>query len=1032
MNETLVSDRYEAAERFVDWLAEAIVDDATGANLNTMSFDPLGLFWLGRLAPEAEVASSPLGDRAERLEPCAMGIRLAPAAESGAVVRFDVSVSFHVWTKQDSMWTKSPQISVSETVDVTLSAPTRVRCSAALKAAFAAEMTDVGRGAAIDIEIGTCREGRPEISVSLVNISTLVGASESTHARGRLFECSLRVSNLETRGFHLEALPDSFRYDRRIPAWGINCGVRCEGGLFATVDLPRMDRMRPSYWNAPDQDENSYSFARLADDPVTPGAALVDALRKWGEEAWNVERLRARHPGWTEEMTAEAVEESKGFEIEVRRMEAGLALLRSNENLCRAFRLMNEAMSLAARDGRGGYRYTSWRPFQIGFLYANLDSCLGEGSDVVDIVWFSTGGGKTETYLGLVLTAAFMDRFRGKITGITAWSRFPLRLLSLQQTQRFANALGAAEIVRRRDQIDGHPFSLGFLVGNAATPNEFKRDRDPTKRGQWDYEDDDMPTRLRMLKVCPFCMRDAIDMAFNRRYWRLEHRCRNDDCVWGTKEPLPIWVVDQEVWRYLPTVVVGTLDKAAGIAVQANMRGMVGPPLGLCPKPEHGHTYAKRASRPHGCLVPDCKEVPNVLPMGLSLYGVSFRLQDELHLLKDSLGAVDAHYEALYDSLQLEMSGTSPKILASSATLSGYDRQSEILYHRRARVFPHPEPRVGEGFWSRDTNQRMRTFLAVSPRGQTVEFATDRMMVSLQSAIRRLIACPGPIMAELGLEPHLASFLVDIYGTNVVYGNTLRDIDAVVRSAETQWDAIHEPAPRIALLTGRTEFKEVADILRDLENPNSVFAERYHVVAASSMMSHGVDIDRLNVMVMLGLPLTTSEFIQATARVGRRWPALTFVIHKIARERDASIYRAFPQYVSQGDRFVEPIPITGRSRRVLERTMPGLAFARILLLHEPKANRSIAKARVLKDYFEAHSEIVVEECDAIASFLGYDRDRVPELVEEIEEWYRSFARNLCDPANSNEWSNSLGPKGPPMLSLRDVEEQVDIKGRDPA
>jgi hypothetical protein len=298
-----------------------------------------------------------------------------------------------------------------------------------------------------------------------------------------------------------------------------------------------------------------------------------------------------------------------------------------------------------------------------------------------------------------------------------------------------------------------------------------------------------------MLKVCPFCRTDSIEMRFNRRYWRLEHRCTNSDCEWDIAQPLPIWVVDFEVWRYLPTVIVGTLDKAAGIALQANMRGIIGPPMGYCSEPEHGHTYATRWSRPNGCLVPDCKGSPKGLPMDPSLYGVSFRLQDELHLLRDSLGAVDAHYEALYDHLQRHLSGTRPKILASSATLSGYERQSEVLYGKKARVFPYPEPQIGEGFWSRETDKRMRSYLAVSPRGQTVEFAVDRMMISLQSAIREWLRDPRGVAEKIGVDPSLADFLVDIYGTNVVYGNTLRDLDAVVRSSETSSNALTPSSP---------------------------------------------------------------------------------------------------------------------------------------------------------------------------------------------------------------------------------------------
>ena len=687
---------------------------------------------------------------------------------------------------------------------------------------------------------------------------------------------------------------------------------------------------------------------------------------------------------------------------------------------------MNEAMILSARG-----KYESWRPFQIGFMLANLKSCRGNEQDIVDIVWFATGGGKTETYLGLILTAAFFDRLRGKSTGITAWSRFPLRLLSLQQTQRFANALAAAEIIRRRHGIGGDPFGLGFLVGDGSTPNRIE-DGSTSNRARWDADDLSMPDKLRMLKVCPFCRADSIEMRFRRTHWRLEHNCTNDDCAWGSDEPLPIHVVDTEIWRNLPTVVVGTLDKAAGIAMQANMRGMIGPPSGMCSEEGHGHTYASRYGRPNGCLVPDCSGSRGPLPMDGSLYGVTFRLQDELHLLRDSLGAVDAHYEALLDHLQDELCGAAPKILASSATLAGYRRQSDVLYRRHARVFPHPEPRVGQGFWSGDTNAVMRRFLAIAPRGQTIEYALDRMVISLQSAVRVVKDEPDRVASECGVDVSLMPFLLDIYGTNVIYGNTLRDLDAVVRSASTQWGDIPPPRPSVAALTGRTQFDEVASTLERLETPEDDFDERIHVVAASSMMSHGVDVDRLNVMVMLGLPLTTAEFIQATARVGRRWPSLAFVVHKIGRERDASIYRAFPKYVAHGDRFVEPIPITGRSRRVLERTIPGLAFARILMLHEHLADRTVWKAYGLKDYVQRTPSFEENEAKAICDLLGYDDAASEALKREVDEWYARWISRISDPANNDEWVNDLGiPPLGPMRSLRDVAEAVDVWGRDP-
>ncbi len=1017
--------RYTAAERFLDWLAARVEADATGSAVSKMDTRPEGRFWLGRLAPEREIRDHNLGKRAERLEPCAVGMRVLP---SNGLDKFTISgrASFVVWTRSDGTWLKSSPIHGEFSTVLCLDKPSHVRMDDVFESALREADISPTIAAAIDFHVNHMRDGRLDVSVTLVNISDSDHAEAADNSRGRLFECGLKLYGVDTEDFLLEALPDSFRYDRRVPAWGINAGVERTVDGFATRDLPTSEKKRPTFWNVKTP-KPDLSFEALSKNPMPSLEALADAHAAWGLQAWEVDSLTDAAVGRPrDKVLAELEKEKLAFDDEASRLRAGISALREDTKLLRSFKLMNEAMILSARE-----KYEGWRPFQIGFLLANVASCRGEDRDVVDIVWFATGGGKTETYLGLILTAAFFDRLRGKITGVTAWSRFPLRLLSLQQTQRFADALAAAEIIRRRHGIEGNPFGLGFLVGNGSTPNKIA-DGNSSRGNQWDPDDLSMPDKLRMLKVCPFCRADSIEMRFKRTYWRLEHRCTNEKCDWGTNMPLPVHVVDTEIWRNLPTVIVGTLDKAASVATQANMKGMIGAPAGFCPEMHHGHTYAARSGRPNGCLVPECTAVNGHLPMSNELYGMTYRLQDELHLLRDSLGAIDAHYEALLDHLQDELCGAVPKVLASSATLSGYLRQSEVLYRRTARVFPHPEPKVGNGFWSGDTEATMRRFLAVAPRGQTIEYALDRMIVSLQSAIRDAKDRPEKVANETGIAVDLMPFLLNIYGTNVVYGNTLRDLDAMVRSAATQWGDIPEPRPVIATLTGRTQFKEVAETLERLEAPEDDFGDRIHVIAASSMMSHGVDVDRLNVMVMLGLPLTTAEFIQATSRVGRRWPALVFVVHKIARERDASIYRAFPKYVTQGDRFVEPIPITGRSRRVLERTIPGLAFARILMLHEHLADKTVWKARGLKNYIAKTPNFKLTEAQAICDFLGYDTAATETLKHEVEQWYESWLDRIADPANANEWVNDLGiPPLGPMRSLRDVAEAVDVWGRDP-
>jgi hypothetical protein len=253
--------------------------------------------------------------------------------------------------------------------------------------------------------------------------------------------------------------------------------------------------MRPLFWGA-ETDTPALDFESLARDPLPAARQLVNVHAEWGAVHWDRRALseRAQAEGWAPEMTGAAMAAADEFDVEQRRIATGLDLLSRDERLGQAFRHMNEAMAIVG-DRKG---YAGWRPFQFGFLLANIASLVDKSKEpnVVDIVWFATGGGKTETYLGLLVTAAFYDRLSRKLAGITAWSRFPLRLLSLQQMQRFADAMAAAEIVRRRHEIKGAAFSVG-------SPNKWRR-RDQERTARYDPDDKALVERFRMLQACPF------------------------------------------------------------------------------------------------------------------------------------------------------------------------------------------------------------------------------------------------------------------------------------------------------------------------------------------------------------------------------------------------------------------------------------------------------------------------------------------------------------------------------------------------
>lgn len=1012
------------AQAFVGWLLGQAISEARGDRVSTLKVAPAGRFWLGRLAPEIVVRQSKLGERGERLEPCEAGIRVRPTHVDGRVVHCRARMV--AWTKISASddpdvdkWRKTDLADVSIDIDSPMDIG---RPCVGGREIVAAALTRVGASGLaaevhVELEVG---KGGPELVVTLVNVSP----AELSNIDTNLYEVELEVDAGPTANFFMDNLPDSFRYDRRVPAYGVNGGFReVSPGVFATTDVAVCDRNRPTYWD--DQhagDIPDLTFRRLASDPVETLETFVSRLDRWVDHMWADGALRRRssEEDWDDETMRYAMAEAGAAREETRRVRQGLDLLRGDVRIRRAFALANRAFLEAP-----AIRHDVWRPFQLGFLLANLSALhpdFDDEKEFVDTLWFATGGGKTETYLLYTLTAAFYDRLRGKREGITSWGRFPLRMLSLQQTQRFADVFVAAELIRRAEGIEGSSFSVGFLVGEAGTPNRIEKEPRP---GKPDPKDPNMPARYRVLIRCPFCLSEDLEMKFDERRWALDHVCKATSCLWGG-QPLPFRIVDDEIYRSLPTVVLGTLDKAASVAVQAAMRGFYGAPEGRCPKPPHGFTYAPRSKNPTGCLFPGCAEKPLPLTQAKGFYAPTIRMQDELHLLRDSLGSVDAHYEALLDDLQRHW-GSRPKIIASSATLAGHEEQVEALYRRRGRIFPLPGPRARHSFWTTDSGRLARRYAGLAPRGVTLEYANDQLTETLQRAVRRALAEPDSVAREAGVDSAVLPGLVWAYGVGVVYGSTLKDVEAAARSFEAQIPI--EPLNPVTL-TGRTPLEDVRSIMARLTNPEPTFDDRIHLVAASSMLSHGVDIDRLNVMTILGLPLSTAEFIQTTARVGRKYPGLVFTLHKIGRERDAAVFRIFPSFVEHMDRLIDPVPITAKSRRVLALTFPGVEQARIYGMHEPAAlARGLKQLTVPATVKKAFAQLRVtepRELEDLIALLGFTGPLDENLRRDLTEYVRHLYRALNDPASTAQFVSDLFTGGKPMMSLRDVEEQVPV------
>ena len=539
--------------------------EARGDLHQRLKVGPEGRFWLGRLAPEIVVQQSRLGERAERLFPCALGIRVRPSELDGRTLHCTARMA--VWREiadhgdgpDDEKWGKTAPVEVM----VDLPAPRRPgEVSKAGGSEIAQALTAVsadGLAAEVQAEIEIGQQG-PELVVTIVNVSP----EEIPGLDTNLYEVGLSVDVGPTLPFLLDALPDSFRYDRLVAAYGVNGGVERRGttNVFSTSYYARRDQYRSTYWDeASTSSQPDLTFAELARDPLPGLRSLLTALEQWTEQNWDagVLNVRAERENWSSGMMEEARSEAEHARQEVERLRVGLQLLEADGELRRAFSLANEAFANTI-----SINYDSWRPFQLGFVLANIASLSPDTAEaerqILDTLWFATGGGKTETYLLFTMTAAFFDRLRGKNHGITSWARFPLRMLSLQQTQRFADVLAAAELIRQREKLEGDGFALGFFVGAAGSPNRIVRQEDNSSPGgvtNADLGDPEVRGKYQILIHCPFCMTSNLEVRFDEDKWALEHHCTNPSCPWG-RQPLPFFIVDEEIYRWLPTVVLGT------------------------------------------------------------------------------------------------------------------------------------------------------------------------------------------------------------------------------------------------------------------------------------------------------------------------------------------------------------------------------------------------------------------------------------------------------------------------------------------
>lgn len=827
-------------------------------------------------------------------------------------------------------------------------------------------------------------------------------------------------------------------------------------------------------------------------DAAQIGAALdglVPAYREWIEKQRQLSFNKGEHATTRDQLMRSADEAAS-------RIEAGIALLKNDATLRRAFALTNQAMALSARR-REGFRKLagqktkhkqrqeaveaadppSWRLFQLAFLLMNIAPTLRTAKggsagtksfdEVVDLLYFPTGGGKTEAYFGVAAFTMVLRRLLGRTRddggdGVAVLLRYTLRLLTLDQLERAAMLICALDDLRAEsvEELGQTPFRVGLWVGRSSSANTVKEAFKAINEAKGEIGS---PDAVFPLKRCPACgeviesrcfLKDDKSAAFER----VNVYCSDRHCRFSQRKAtgvpgnygIPVEFIDEQIYRFLPTFLIGTVDKFAMIPYRDQAGKLFGKASArhkdgsfFAPHEEDAVSSASLQALPDGLLPPE------------------LIIQDEVHLIAGPLGSMVGAYEAMVEELcTLEEGGGSrrPRIVASTATARRAGQQMRRLFGRaETAIFPPYGTRADDNFFAvPDESRPERLYVGVAATGRATKKVLKRVYTTLLGA------------AQWNVVNRKGDARNDAYLSLVGYFNALRELGGMrmivddevfssLKSIEARVPANRENEPHryfarrelneVRELTSRVGTKAVAETRDRLSQPFRG-KKGIDVVLASNMISVGIDIERLGLMVMSGQPKTTSEYIQATSRVGRRHPGLVVTAYNIHRARDRSHYEDFGAYHSAFYRRVESMSLTPFALPALERAFHGVfigllrhldgRYAADSALLDAVADAGL-RARVA-DALHRRVDMMLDPTTAreIQDRIGHLGDRLITDIDRIRAaggnpWYGPFvkgkrpARYLLEPTPQ---SGERMPQQPDSryapTSMRDVEMTAPI------
>ncbi|QIW15684.1 hypothetical protein A4G20_04735 [Pasteurellaceae bacterium RH1A] len=705
------------------------------------------------------------------------------------------------------------------------------------------------------------------------------------------------------------------------------------------------------------------------------------------------------------------------MKIAIARMKEGIELLRNDRLAAKSFALANQAMLKQMRQASGrSADKINWRPFQLAFILTTLSSSINEEDeyrDTVDLIWFPTGGGKTEAYLGLMAFLIVYRRLKYKRSagGVSVLMRYTLRLLTTQQFLRATKLILALELLRQeREDLGQEPISIGLWLGSATTPNTYQEAQGVVNSIR---SGDEQNMSKFILTSCPWCKAPFkaanLDVSWDKTLSRghFIFRCSNKDCDF-CQQALPCHVVDASVYDNPPTLLIGTMDKFARL-----------------PWDERTNVFfGQKGNRPPELVI-----------------------QDELHLIASELGSIAGCYEAALETV-LHMKGVRPKYIASTATINQASEQIKRLYGKEALIFPPSGISADDSYFAKTVPLDKR-----AGRCYVGYFAPNR---NRQHNLAPLAAVLSQAPQVLFGQDQYKDDLLDAWWTQVIYHGSLRGVSTsrnafstdvgefikLLSSKQVDEKQVEREIKTIKQLTSKAQAYENAAIFKQLE-ASQTDPEVVDVLLATNMISVGLDVGRLALMIINGQPLTTAEYIQASSRVGRsEVPGIVFVNYYRDQARSLSHYEDFRAYHESFYRFVEPTSVTPYTYQARKRA---LAAALILcirhsmpeLLHNEEARNFEAKHEKIRKTLEtfylrckeadlereaetkAHLEMLVEEWDKLCCDCRNNRNALHYVARSKEAI--SLLRAYGEEESRGKW--------PILNSMRNVEASAlfDLK-----